>query len=126
MGTHKDRALAMGRSIRTLRKRRNLTQKELAQLSGLSESSLRSYVSDGIENYVVHLLINRSDLSNGKRMNEGRADAVAKIHANRIRVMDVRWGLRQVKKGVANSQIHAKQPPRYTTKEVCNEQDASE
>ena len=43
MGTHKDRALAMGRSIRTLRKRRNLTQKELAQLSGLSESSLRSY-----------------------------------------------------------------------------------
>lgn len=43
MGIHKDRALAMGRSIRTLRKRRNLTQKELAQLSGLSESSLRSY-----------------------------------------------------------------------------------
>lgn len=43
MGIYKDRALAMGRSIRTLRKRRNLTQKELAQLSGLSESSLRSY-----------------------------------------------------------------------------------
>lgn len=43
MGIHKDRALAMGRSIRTLRKRRNLTQKELAQLSGLSEDSLRSY-----------------------------------------------------------------------------------
>ena len=43
MGIHKDRALAMGRSIRTLRKRRNLSQKELAQLSGLNESSLRSY-----------------------------------------------------------------------------------
>ena len=38
-----DRASAMGRSIRTLRERRNLTQKELAELSGLSESSLRSY-----------------------------------------------------------------------------------
>lgn len=84
------------------------------------------YVSDGIENYVVHLLINRSDLSNGKRMNEGRADAVAKMHANRIRAMDMSWGLRQVRNGAANSQIHAKQPPRYTTKEVGNEQDASE
>lgn len=49
------------------------------------------YASDGIENYVVHLIINRSDLSSGKRMNEGRADATAKIHANRIRAMDVRW-----------------------------------
>lgn len=84
------------------------------------------YVSDGIENYAVHLLINRSDLSNGKRMNEGRADAVAKMHANRIRAMDMSWGLRQVRNGAANSQIHAKQPPRYTTKEVGNEQDASE
>lgn len=72
------------------------------------------YASDGIENYVVHLIINRSDLSSGKRMNEGRADATAKIHANRIRAMDVRWGLRQVRKGMANSQIHAKQPPKYS------------
>lgn len=71
------------------------------------------YVSDDIENYVVHLIINRSDLSNGKRLNEGRADAIAKIHANRIRAMDMRWGLRQVKMGVANSQIHAKQPSKY-------------
>lgn len=59
-------------------------------------------------------------------MNEGRADAVAKMHANRIRAMDMSWGLRQVRNGAANSQIHAKQPPRYTTKEVGNEQDASE
>ena len=44
----------------------------------------------------------------------GRADATAKIHANRIRAMDVRWGLRQVRKGMANSQIHAKQPPKYS------------
>ena len=72
------------------------------------------YASDGIENYVVHLIINRSDLSNGKRMNEGRADAVAKMHANRIRAMDMRWGLRQVRRGAANSQIHARQPPKYT------------
>ncbi|MCH3944671.1 MAG: helix-turn-helix domain-containing protein [Lachnospiraceae bacterium] len=43
MGISKDRALAMGRSIRTLRSKRNLTQKELANLSGISESSLRSY-----------------------------------------------------------------------------------
>lgn len=43
MRISKDRALAMGRSIRTLRSKRNLTQKELAELSGVSESSLRSY-----------------------------------------------------------------------------------
>lgn len=43
MGISKDRALAMGRSIRTLRSKRDLTQKELAELSGVSESSLRSY-----------------------------------------------------------------------------------
>ena len=75
------------------------------------------YASDGIENYVVHLIINRSDLSSGKRMNEGRADAMAKMHANRIRAMDVRWGLRQMKKGKANSEIHAKQPPKYSKKD---------
>ncbi len=34
MGISKDRALAMGRSIKTLRNKRNLTQKELAELSG--------------------------------------------------------------------------------------------
>lgn len=32
------------------------------------------YASDGIENYVVHLIINRSDLATGKRLNEGRAE----------------------------------------------------
>lgn len=43
MGISKDRALAMGRSIKTLRSKRDFTQKELAELSGISESSLRSY-----------------------------------------------------------------------------------
>ena len=33
----------MGRRIRDLRQRRGLTQRELAELSGLSESALRSY-----------------------------------------------------------------------------------
>ena len=37
-----DRRL-MGRRIRDLRQRRSLTQRELAELSGLSESALRSY-----------------------------------------------------------------------------------
>lgn len=37
-----DRRL-MGRRIRDLRQRRGLTQRELAELSGLSESALRSY-----------------------------------------------------------------------------------
>lgn len=43
MGISKDRAAAIGKSIRILRKRRNLTQKDLSYLSGISESSLRSY-----------------------------------------------------------------------------------
>lgn len=75
------------------------------------------YASDGIENYVVHLIINRSDLSSGKRMNEGRADVIAKVHARRVRFMDMRYGLRQVRKGEVNSEIHAKQPPKYSKKD---------
>ena len=51
-------------------------------------------------------------------MNEGRADAIAKVHANRIRAMDMRWGLRQVKKGVAVSEIHKKQTSKYAKKEA--------
>lgn len=30
---------------------------------------------------------------------------------------DMRWGLRQVRKGMANSQIHAKQLPKYSKKD---------
>ena len=64
---------------------------------------------DGTAQYIAHVVINRSDLANGKRLNEGRADAMARTHARHIREMDDRWGLRQVERGVRNSEIHERQ-----------------
>ena len=64
---------------------------------------------DDVSRYVVHVIINRTDLKTGKRLNEGRADTIAKVHARHIRAMDELWGLRVVEKGKQNSVIHSKQ-----------------
>lgn len=48
---------------------------------------------DGTDRYAVHIAINRTDLSTGKRLNDGRASRQRTLHAARMREMDGRWGL---------------------------------
>lgn len=66
--------------------------------------------ADGTHRRAVHMVINRSDISNGKRLNEGRGQDAKIQRAKRVREMDSKWGLRQVVEGEGNSAIHKKQP----------------
>ncbi|WP_164437872.1 hypothetical protein, partial [Streptococcus equi] len=58
------------------------------------------------------MVINRSDLSTGKRLNEGLGIKAKKERATRIRSMDKAWELKQVEEGKINSTVHHKQPSR--------------
>lgn len=67
---------------------------------------------DGTDRYAVHIAINRTDLSTGKRLNDGRASRQKTLHAERMRGMDERWGLVQLERGTRNSRVHARQESR--------------
>lgn len=67
---------------------------------------------DGTGRYAVHIAINRTDLSTGRRLDEGRASRQKSLHARRVREMDAEHGLSQLKRGVRNSATHARQPSR--------------
>lgn len=67
---------------------------------------------DGTDRYAVHIAINRTDLSTGKRLNDGRASRQKTLHAARMREMDERWGLSQLERGQRNSRVHARQESR--------------
>lgn len=60
--------------------------------------------------YAVHMVINRSDLSTGKRLAEGRGKQAKVERAKRVRALDKAWDLQQVEEGVSNSKVHKKQP----------------
>lgn len=66
--------------------------------------------ADRTHRYAVHIVINRSDLETGKRLDEGRGKAAMVRRASRVRDLDAEWGLKQVERGEANSTIHKKQP----------------
>lgn len=65
---------------------------------------------DKTHRYAVHIVINRSDLSTGKRLDEGRGKEAKVRRASRIRKMDKAWGLKQVERDERNSSVHKKQP----------------
>lgn len=65
---------------------------------------------DKTHRYAVHMVINRSDLSTGKRLAEGLSNAAKVKRASRIREMDAAWDLRQVERDARNSEVHKKQP----------------
>lgn len=65
---------------------------------------------DKTHRYAVHIVINRSDLSTGKRLDEGRGKEAKVRRASRIRKMDEAWGLKQVERDERNSSVHKKQP----------------
>lgn len=67
---------------------------------------------DGTGRYAVHIAINRTDLSTGKRLDEGRASRQKTLHAKRVRTMDEERGLKQMERGVRNSKTHARQQTR--------------
>lgn len=66
--------------------------------------------ADKTHRYAVHMVINRSDLETGNRLDEGRGKSAKVKRASRIRDMDAEWGLHQVERDEANSRIHKKQP----------------
>ena len=66
--------------------------------------------ADKTHRYAVHIVINRTDLETGKRLDEGRGKTAKMKRANRIRDMDSKWGLKQVKRDEANSTLHKRQP----------------
>ena len=65
---------------------------------------------DKTHRYAVHMVINRSDLSNGKRLAEGLSKTAKVERAKRIREMDGKWDLKQVERDERNSTVHKKQP----------------
>lgn len=68
--------------------------------------------ADKTHRYAVHIVINRTDLSTGKRLDEGRGKSAKVKRAGRIREMDKEWDLKQVVEGERNSSVHKKQPSR--------------
>lgn len=68
--------------------------------------------ADDTDRWAVHVVINRTDLETGKRLDEGRASRQKVLHASRMRDMDERWGLAQMEKGARNSAHHARQQSR--------------
>lgn len=68
--------------------------------------------ADGTERYAVHLVINRTDLETGRRLNEGRSRNAKIARANAIRDLDAKHGLAQLREGERNSRVHARQPTR--------------
>lgn len=67
---------------------------------------------DKTHRYAVHMVINRSDLSTGKRLDEGKESIAKKKRVSRVRSMDEAWGLKQVEEGKINSAIHHRQRSR--------------
>ena len=66
--------------------------------------------ADKTYRYAIHMVINRTNLSTGKRLDEGRSAQAKTARAKRIRAMDKAWGLKAVERDVRNSEIHKKQP----------------
>lgn len=65
---------------------------------------------DGSERLAAHLGINRSNITNGRRLDEGPARKAAAARAKTVRELDERYGLRQLERGKGNSKTHARQP----------------
>lgn len=65
---------------------------------------------DGTHRYAVHMVINRTDLVTGKRLDEGLSRKAKAVRAKRVREMDERWGLRAVERDKGNVMVHKRQP----------------
>lgn len=68
--------------------------------------------ADSTERFAVHIALNRTDLSTGRRLDEGPARKARAARVAAVRRMDREWGLRQVEAGRRNSRTHCRQPSR--------------
>ena len=68
--------------------------------------------ADGTDRYAVHLGINRTNLTTGRRLDEGPARKAAAARVRTVRALDGRYGLAQLERGKTNSRTHARQPGR--------------
>lgn len=68
--------------------------------------------NDDVYSYTVHMAINRTNLSTGNRLDEGKGNVGKRKRAKQVRDMDDKWDLSQLKEGVKNSKVHDKQPDR--------------
>ena len=71
---------------------------------------LEHCAADGTDRYAVHMVVNRTNLETGRRLNEGRSKNAKIERANAVRDMDAKWGLAQMREGKRNCRIHAQQP----------------
>lgn len=71
---------------------------------------LEHCAADGTNRYAVHMVVNRTNLETGRRLNEGRSKNAKIERANAVRDMDAEWGLAQMREGERNCRIHAQQP----------------
>lgn len=67
-------------------------------------------LADSTDRFAVHIIVNRTNLETGKRLNEGRSVNAKIERANAIRDMDAKWGLSQMREGERNCLVHARQP----------------
>lgn len=65
---------------------------------------------DGTSRLAAHIGLNRSNLTTGRRLDEGPARKAAAARVTTVRELDERYGLRQLERGKANSKTHARQP----------------
>lgn len=66
--------------------------------------------ADGTDRLAAHLCINISDISTGRRLDEGPSRVAKVERAKTVRALDEKYGLAQLQAGVRNSRIHARQP----------------
>ena len=71
---------------------------------------LEHCAADGTDRYAVHMVVNRTNLETGRRLNEGRSKNAKIERANAVRDMDAKWGLAQMREGERNCRIHAQHP----------------
>jgi len=65
---------------------------------------------DDSKRFAAHIGLNRSNLSTGRRLDEGPARKAAAARVKTVRELDKQYDLRQLKRGKANSRAHARQP----------------
>lgn len=71
---------------------------------------LESCRGDDSKRFAIHIGLNRSNLSTGRRLDEGPARKAAAARVKTIRKLDEQYNLRQLERGKSNSRRHARQP----------------
>ncbi len=66
--------------------------------------------ADGTDRLAAHICINVTDISTGRRLDEGPSRVAKVERAKAVRALDEKYGLAQLQAGVRNGRTHARQP----------------